>query len=157
MVYQDIAETTPCCATAMRKASRRLTQLYDEALAPSGLRSTQLSILLELSRAGKDTPTLSDLAGSLVLDRSALGHNLRPLERDGLIRIEAGRDDRRQRRVILTAQGARAFKSAGKLWRLAQERFLSVYGAEKADLLRAALSEIAHDERLGSLNDQPET
>jgi DNA-binding MarR family transcriptional regulator len=155
MEYKDLGETPPCCATAMRKASRRLTQLYDEALAPSGLRSTQLSILFELSRAGKDGPTLSDLARSLVLDRSALGHNLRPLERDGLIRIEAGRDDRRQRRVVLTAQGARAFKSAGKLWRLAQDRFVSVYGTEKAALLRDALTEIAHDERLASVKGQP--
>jgi DNA-binding MarR family transcriptional regulator len=153
MENSEFADATPCCATAMRKASRRLTQLYDEALAPSGLRSTQLSILLELFRAGKDAPTLSELARALVLDRSALGHNLRPLERDGLIRIEAGREDRRQRRVVLTPEGKRVFKLAGKLWRRAQDRFLSVYGAEKAALLKLALTEIAHEERLGSLSD----
>jgi DNA-binding MarR family transcriptional regulator len=153
MKHQDIGNPAPCCATALRQASRRLTQLYDEALAPSGLRSTQLAILSALPQGGKEGPTLSDLARALVLDRSALGHNLRPLERDGLIRIEAGRDDRRQRRVYLTPQGRRACKTAGKLWSVAQQRFLSVFGAERASLLRDALIEIAHDDRLASVTD----
>ncbi len=147
---QKVIETL-CCATALRKASRRLTQLYDEALAPTGLRSTQLSILAEISQAGRQAPTLSELAQSLVLDRSALGHNLRPLERDGLIRMEPGQEDRRQRLVVLTPQGKRALSTAGKLWHQAQAQFFAVYGKEKADLLRTALAEIAHDERLGSL------
>jgi DNA-binding MarR family transcriptional regulator len=145
---------TLCCATALRKASRRLTQLYDEALAPTGLRSTQLSILAEIAQAGRDPPTLSGLAQALVLDRSALGHNLRPLERDGLIRLEAGSKDRRQRLVVLTPQGKRALASAAKRWRLAQARFFDVYGKENADLLRATLTHIAHDERLGRLTDE---
>src|ERR1700754_2759041 len=71
-----------CSATALRKASRKVAQLFDEALAPCGLRSTQYSILVEISRHEGDPPTLQALADTLVMDRSTLGHNLRPLERD---------------------------------------------------------------------------
>jgi hypothetical protein len=64
---------SPCSATAMRKASRRLTQLYDDALEPSGLRSTQFAILAELDRRSSEPPTMRVLADALVMDWSALG------------------------------------------------------------------------------------
>src|SRR3978361_78947 len=91
-----------CFATAIRMASRRMTQLYDEALAPSGLKSTQLAILNEIAIRGLSPPTMGELAESLVTDRSALGHNLRPLERDGLIGFAESDSDRRRRLVVLT-------------------------------------------------------
>ena len=53
-----------CCATALRKASRRLTQLYDNALMPSGLRSTQYAILAELGRRADEPPTVQELASA---------------------------------------------------------------------------------------------
>src|SRR3981081_1650477 len=83
--YLKSASASPCFATAMRKASRRLSQLYDEVLEPSGLRTTQFAILSELERRAKAPPTMRELADAMVMDRSALGHNLRPLERDGVI------------------------------------------------------------------------
>ena len=95
----EAANESPCSATAMRKATRRMTQLYDDALAPAGVRSTQYAILEELHRQADTPPTMGELAETLVLDRSALGHNLRPLERDGLIALVAGDNDRRRRRV----------------------------------------------------------
>src|SRR6476660_4144620 len=93
-----------CFATAVRKASRRLTQFYDDALEPSGLRSTQYAILNELARSAHP-PTLAELASALVSDRSAVGHNLRPLTRDGYVALERGAKDRRERRIVLTARG----------------------------------------------------
>ena len=93
--------TPECFATAARKASRRLTQFYDEALEPSGLRSTQYAILAELARSG-EPPTLAELASTLVSDRSSVGHNLRPLTRDGYVALEPGAEDRRERRIVLT-------------------------------------------------------
>ncbi|HEY4080539.1 MAG TPA: MarR family transcriptional regulator [Burkholderiaceae bacterium] len=140
-----------CCGTALRKASRRVTQLYDEALAPIGLRSTQYSILVELGRRSREAPSLQTLADALVMDRSALGHTLRPLERDGLLEMQQGEDDRRQRRVVLTAQGQAVLASARPLWLKAQDRFCKVLGEQDAALLRATLLGIAADERLGSL------
>ncbi len=98
-----VPEAGLCNGTALRKATRRVSQLYDAVLAPSGLRSTQRSILIHVARAG--TPTMGELAQALVLDRSALAHNLKPLERDGLVSLLSDRDDRRSRRIGLTELG----------------------------------------------------
>jgi DNA-binding MarR family transcriptional regulator len=143
--------SSTCCVTALRKASRRVTQLYDEALAPIGLRSTQYSILVELGRRSREAPSLQTLADALVMDRSALGHTLRPLERDGLLEIQRGEKDGRQRHVVLTAQGKAVLGRARPLWLKAQERFCEVLGEPEAALLRGTLLGIAADERLGSL------
>jgi DNA-binding MarR family transcriptional regulator len=138
---------------AMRKASRRLTQLYDNALGASGLRSTQYTILAEVERRSGKPPTMAELAEALVMDRSALGHNLRPLERDGFVTLEASSKDRRRRHVIMTARGRVKLREARRLWKTAQDRFAEVFGAGKAARLRATLLEIAHDERLAMLPD----
>jgi DNA-binding MarR family transcriptional regulator len=137
----------------MRKASRRLTQLYDEALEPCGLRSTQLAILVELARHTTTFPTMLELARSLVIDRSALGHNLKPLERDGLVALEEGDADRRRRHIRLTAKGKVKLAEGVPLWAKAQERFDQVFGKTKAMQLRATLLDIANDERLAALMD----
>lgn len=144
---------SPCNGTAMRKASRRLTQLYDDALAQGGLRSTQFSILAELDRRSSAPPTMRDLADALVMDRSALGHNLRPLERDGLIALEESAEDRRRRHVVMTPQGKARFREAKRLWQTAQDRFNAVFGEAEAAKLRATLLGIAHNERLATLKD----
>lgn len=144
---------SPCNATALRKASRRLTQLYDDALEPSGLRSTQFAILAELNRHGKAPPTMAELAHALVTDRSALGHNLRPLERDGYVTLEESDEDRRRRHVVMTSQGKVKFREARPLWARAQERFVTVFGESAAADLRATLLDIAYDERLAAFKD----
>jgi DNA-binding MarR family transcriptional regulator len=149
----EAANENPCSATAMRKATRRMTQLYDDALAQAGLRSTQYAILDELHRQADAPPTMGELAEALVLDRSALGHNLRPLERDGLIALVAGDDDRRRRRVVLTTTGRAKFAQGRRAWKLAQDRFDDVFGESAAAKLRATLLRIARDERLATLTD----
>jgi DNA-binding MarR family transcriptional regulator len=136
-----------CFVGAARKASRRLTQFYDEALAPCGLRSTQYSILSELARFA-NPPTLAELASALVSDRSAVGHNLRPLIRDGYLALEPGAEDRRERRIVLSPQGQLKYREALALWRTAQDEFLAVYGEYHSESLRAALLGIAYDPRL---------
>jgi DNA-binding MarR family transcriptional regulator len=148
----DADDELPCCATAMRKATRRLTQLYDDALEHCGLRSTQFAILAELDfKAG--SPTMAELARRLVMDRSALGHNLQPLLRDGLVVLKESTADRRRRHVALTPQGRAKMKVAVKLWNEAETRFRAVFGASRAAKLRATLLEIARDDRLASLAD----
>jgi DNA-binding MarR family transcriptional regulator len=87
------------------------------------------------------------------LDRSALGHNLRPLERDGLVEILEGERDRRRRNVALTSQGTAKFQEAKKLWQVAQARFLDVFGRPDGLRLRATLLRIANDDRLAALKD----
>jgi DNA-binding MarR family transcriptional regulator len=136
-----------CFVGAARKASRRLTQFYDDAIAPCGLRSTQYSIFSELGRFSVP-PTLAELASALVSDRSAVGHNLRPLIRDGYLALERGVEDRRERRIALTAQGQSKYQEARALWQAAQNEFLAVYGKDHSESLRAALLHLAYDPRL---------
>jgi DNA-binding MarR family transcriptional regulator len=149
---------SPCTATAMRKAARRLAQLYDLAIAPTGLRSTQFAILAEIAtrdgRDGRDGPTMAELARGLVMDRSALGHNLRPLERDGLVTWSEGTEDRRRRHVSLTPAGKARFREAARGWRRAQTRFDEVFGERESETLRKTLLSIANDPRFGSLEDE---
>src|SRR5215510_4958428 len=72
-VKRSFRSESPCIVAAMRAATRRLTQLYDEAMAPTGLRVTQFHILSELNRRSADPPTVGELAGILTMERSALG------------------------------------------------------------------------------------
>lgn len=141
-----------CNATALKKASRRLTQLYDTALEQCGLRSTQLAILVELNSRAERPPTLAELAEALVIERSALGHTLRPLEREGWVSLQPGQD-RRQRQVVITSKGKAKAKEGLRLWSIAQDRFEDVYGRSEAAGLRRALLGIAYQERLTKLKD----
>src|SRR5215471_18043751 len=92
-----------CNCGALRQAARRVTRLYDEALAPVGLSTNQFSILARLNRVGPST--IQELARLLVMDRSTLGHLLRPLEKRGFVRLEISKSDRRSRVVRLTQAG----------------------------------------------------
>lgn len=136
-----LPEAGLCNGTALRKATRRVSQLYDAVLAPSGLRSTQRSLLIHIARAG--APSIGELAAALVLDRSALAHNLKPLERDGLVQVGVDPRDKRGRRVELTARGKARLQESTGLWREAQARFEAAFGPDQARSLRAALAVIA--------------
>jgi DNA-binding MarR family transcriptional regulator len=133
-----------CNGTALRKATRRVSQLYDAILAPCGLRSTQRSILMQIARL--KSPTMGDLAAAMVLDRSALAHNLKPLERDGLVAVVADEEDKRSRLVTLTKRGEAKLAESMSLWRDAQARFEKAFGAEKAEGLRRTLAVVASEE-----------
>jgi len=144
-----------CFATSVRKASRRLTQLYDDALAPSGLRSTQFAILVQLA-ARSTSPTLTELAEAMLSDQSSLGHALRPLVQEGYVALRRGEADRRTQQIVLTDSGQRKFQEALANWRTAQEAVVLLYGEEWSETLRAAVLTIAHDNRLGKLTGDAE-
>jgi DNA-binding MarR family transcriptional regulator len=130
-----------CSCTSLRKASRRVSQLYDAILAPCGLRTTQRAILNHISRAG--SPSVGELAADLVMDRGALAHNLKPLERDGYVRQGVDPHDRRNRVVSLTEEGRAKLRESELLWARAQKKFDKAYGSAAAATLREALSLIA--------------
>jgi DNA-binding MarR family transcriptional regulator len=115
---------TPCACTRLRRAARAATAAYDAALAPSGLRITQFSILRRLARLGPLPVTR--LAAEAALDRSTMGRNLNPLERRGLVRIEVGNADQRERIAYLTAAGEAAIAAALPHWRKAQKRIAAL-------------------------------
>jgi DNA-binding MarR family transcriptional regulator len=144
-----LLEFNRCNNTALRKATRRVSQLYDSVLAPTGLRSTQRSLLRSIARSGGQT--LGQLAASLVLDRSALGHNLRPLERDGLIILDIDPADKRSRLAKITKKGEGKLRETAALWQVAQQRFENKFGVAHAQSLREVLAAIAAEEFDGEL------
>jgi len=137
-------QKSSCNCTALRKASRRISHLYDSALEPCGLRTTQRSILIQIARSG--APSLGELAEALVMDRGALTHNLKPLERDGLLEINVDPQDRRNRQVELTAKGRRKLEESARLWKGAQDGFETAFGAAKSAALREALAYVVSED-----------
>jgi DNA-binding MarR family transcriptional regulator len=133
-----------CNCLALRQAARHITQIYDQFLAPSGLRTTQYSILARLQRRGP--MTINALAAELVMDRTTLGRNILPLERDGLIAVGPGKSDRRSKELCLTGAGVARFGSALKGWQQAQARFEAAFGAKRAETLRTLLQQVATGE-----------
>jgi DNA-binding MarR family transcriptional regulator len=131
--------STACACGRLRRAARALTQLYDDEMAPAGLRLTQFSLLRALDRGG---PTrITALAASTLLDRTALSRNLDPLVARGLVAIAPGRDAR-TREAALTRAGAAALKAAEPHWKRAQSQVARRLGAAKLDALIATLAEI---------------
>jgi len=146
------ARHTACTCGSLRKASRRISQFYDAALAPVGIKSTQFSILAEVERGSIDGPlSMCELATAMVMDRSTLGHNLRPLERDDLLSLRLTLTDRRKRHVALTRKGRSTLRRARRLWRTAEGRFEKIFGKRHAADLREVLLYIAGNDELNSL------
>ena len=121
----DLADCT--CAT-LRKAARVITQVYDAALRPAGLKATQFTLLATLAKLG-DVP-LTQLAEALVLDRTTLTRNLGPLTARGLVSIEHEKDQR-VRTISLTGSGRRLFEQALPHWQKAQSRLVQDLGHER--------------------------
>jgi DNA-binding MarR family transcriptional regulator len=140
---------TRCNAGAVRRAARKLTHLYDTELAPAGLNLCQYGVLRAVNSRGAALPSVQELAEQLVLDRSTLGQNLRPLVKDRLINLLTDPNDRRVRLIALTKLGVAKFKEANKYWQIAQDRFEEVFGEDEAESLRTALLSIAYNSELG--------
>jgi DNA-binding MarR family transcriptional regulator len=128
---------TDCNCLAVRQAARYVTQLYDRHLAQSGLRTSQYGILAKLKRRGP--MTINELAAELVIDRTTLGRNIRPLERDGLITITPGRTDRRIKELRLTTIGDERFEETRQAWVEAQRSFETGFGPQRSAELRGLL------------------
>jgi DNA-binding MarR family transcriptional regulator len=150
-------EILACTNTALRRAARRLGNLYDDALAPSGLKATQLGVLSEIQRwanpNGGQAPTLQDLAGKLSIQISALTHALRPLVRDGLIVLQPDEQDGRTKRAALTPGGETRLGEALEYWATVNQRVEAVLGPDSAATLRALADLVASDEFLATYSD----
>lgn len=130
-----------CNNDTMRKATRNLGRLFDDVLEPSGLRSSQFGLLVHIDEL--DEPTMKGLADELVMDLSALSHSLKPLIRDGLVRLVPNPDDGRSKRVTLTKAGQRKVADTMALWTNAQRKVERVLGDDQARLIREAMLLIA--------------
>ena len=130
----------PCLCNALRRASRTVSRLYDEELRGVGLRTTQYSLLSQLSRAGEVRQR--DLGGLTSLDETTLTRNLRPLIDAGWVAIGAG-EDRREKLVRLTEAGAAKLREARPAWGRAQGRIRSRLPDGAWSALLATLSDFA--------------
>ena len=141
MPSDSVHKPEDCVCLAVRQAARHVTQFYDQFLAPAGLRTTQFSILAKLKRLGP--MTINALASDLVMDRTTLGRNILPLEREGLITVATGRSDRRSKELRLTEAGVARLRIAVKGWTEAQAQFEAAFGSKRTPQLRALLHEVA--------------
>lgn len=108
-----------CMCATFRRASRALTQMYDQELRPEGLRGTQFTILQALTLAGEVTQ--GRLGGILAIDSTTLTRTLRIMRRDGWVRMQQG-EDRREWRLGLTKEGEALYKRALPAWERVQKR-----------------------------------
>jgi DNA-binding MarR family transcriptional regulator len=128
VTLRDTLDPAACTCTSLRKAARAVTQVYDEALRPSGIKATQFTLLATLVKCGD--PPLTKLAEALVMDRTTLTRNLKPLLSKGW--ISTTRDqDQRVRRIALTETGRQVLDAALPLWRAAQSRLVGRLGPER--------------------------
>jgi DNA-binding MarR family transcriptional regulator len=145
---EDKSRFQQCNCLAIRQAARHVTQFYDQLFAPTGLRATQFAILSRLRREA--SVPINALAALLVMDRTTLGRNILPLERDGLIAVERSRTDRRRHELRLTQAGLERHRAAFRHWEEAQMRFGAVFGEERAAALRELLREVTASDFAGA-------
>lgn len=115
--YDDRTVAATCIGFSLRKASRAVGQVYDAILEPTGLKGTQFSLLIAASIAGG--APIGRLAEVLVMDRTTLTRNLKPLVGQGYLELVAA-SDKRVRLVVLTKTGQDVLERARPLWRQAQ-------------------------------------
>lgn len=133
----DATDVVDCTCANLRKAARVVTQAYDAALQPVGLKATQFTLLATLTKLG-DTP-LTRLADALVMDRTTLTRNLKPLVREGYIRIDH-EEDQRVRKVSLTDAGRDVFGKARPRWVQAQSKIQGTLGQARWSSILDGLS-----------------
>jgi DNA-binding MarR family transcriptional regulator len=145
-------KVAPCACGRLRRAARALTQLYDDAMTPTGLRVTQFSLLRRLARQG--TLRITDLAARELLDRTALSRNLDPLLARGLVEVVRGRDAR-TRQVALSPRGRRELRAAEPQWQQAQAAVQRRLGPARLAALIDVLNELeALHPRIGAADHQ---
>lgn len=131
-----------CLCLHTQRAARMLARRFDEALRPLGLKSGQFSLLMSLNRA--QPPALGSVARLLVMDRTTLTANLKPLERDGLVEVRPDEKDRRARRLALTDRGRALLARAVPVWTRTHVDIESALAAGSPDRLRADLNALLH-------------
>lgn len=103
-----------CLCLHAQRAARALARRFDQALAPAGLTNGQFSLMMSLNRP--EPPNMGAVATLLAMDRTTLTAALKPLERRGLVRVTVDKEDKRSRRLALTAAGRKTLAAAVPLW-----------------------------------------
>ena len=131
----------PCMCASLRRAARLLSQLYEDALRPEGLRATQFTILQALSLAGEVTQ--GQLGQMLGMDSTTLTRTLTIMSRQGWIRKRRG-EDRREWRMSLSKKGEVQFRNALPLWQQVQDGLRDRLGIQLSDNLMILTNEVTN-------------
>jgi len=129
-----------CLCLHVQRAARALARRFDEALRPLALTQGQFSLLMSLNRP--QPPSVGEVSALLAMDRTTVTANIKPLERRGLVKVTVDTDDRRNRRLELTASGRALLAAAAPIWKrthAATERRLK---SSTPDILRASLHDL---------------
>jgi DNA-binding MarR family transcriptional regulator len=135
------APVLPCMCASFRRASRLLTQHYEDALRPLGLRATQFTILQSLTLAGEVTQ--GRLGQILGMDTTTLNRTLTIMSRHGWIARRRG-DDRRELKVRLSKEGQTQYERAQSHWQSAQDRLRDRIGKGLSDNLMKVTNEVTN-------------
>ncbi|MFK3691238.1 MarR family winged helix-turn-helix transcriptional regulator [Agrobacterium tumefaciens] len=125
-----------CHCILLRKASRKVSSYYDEALAPLGVNIAQFSLLRNINRTAP--VSLTDLAARVELDRSTVGRNAKVLARMGLVAIGHG-EDQREAMLSVTEEGHAILEAGAPLWDRVQDDIEARLGPEKTAQLQQLL------------------
>ena len=136
----DAAGEMHCTCALIRRSARQITQTYDAALKDTGLRITQYSILANLDRM--KSLSITELSKLMVIDRTTLTRNLRPLQRDGLVALSDG-PDKRSRALTLTDAGRERLEAARPLWLKTERKVRKGIDSEDLAHLRQLLARVA--------------
>lgn len=117
-----------CACNNLRRASRAVTQYFDDKLQAAGLRSTQLVILLAIMQ--NDNAGIAQLARVLGMDASTLNRNLRPLTQRRLVSISESKTGQRKK-ISLTETGRKAIEEASPIWETAQNQITERLGLDR--------------------------
>lgn len=129
-----------CLCLHVQRAARALARRFDDALRPVGLTQGQFSLLMSLNRPAP--PTIGDVSALLMLDRTTLTANLKPLERRGLVKVKVDAADKRSRRLILTAAGRTVLAAAAPIWKRTHAQTERLLRSASADNVRKSLHEL---------------
>jgi DNA-binding MarR family transcriptional regulator len=138
-VYSRFMEELACVCATLRRTTRAIARVYDAALAPFGLRTTEYSLLARLDLYGP--MALTPFAARLGMDRSTLTRELRPLQDAGLVAVGTGQD-RRQRVARLTEAGEQALAAARPAWLQVQVEVSERFGGERTGALLSELRDL---------------
>ena len=135
----EVRDTCLCLHT--QRAARARARRFDDALRPVGLTNGQFSLLMSLNRP--EAPAMGPVAKLLVVDRTTLTAALKPLQRQGLVRVRVDPQDRRSRLLILTEQGRERLAAAVPIWRETHAAVEAGLPTLNACELRTALNALA--------------
>lgn len=138
-MYILVFMETECYCTSVRRATRKLTALYDAALEPVGINIAQFGLLRRLGRSSPSPLSIQELAERSELERSTVARNVRVLERHGFVELGGSVEDRRASAILLSDEGLAALEQGDPLWRSAQRQVEEMLGKQTASKLRSLL------------------